>query len=227
MFFDLLIDPKDESKALAIYNRSLRTCRRTSSGAHRALCVFAAKTKQAEERASSTARPQNSLRCRARRRCALLSERMAQLEPENLSRQVKLAEVAERNKRNTLAARALLRAVSWPRERATDASLNYLARAHALAPQDGASRFCTRCEIAKGRCGGRGEIARAIRGNGSHPVFLETFSEALVRSGQLDRARGCSKSCCEIRMPDSAGYFCWQISTRQQAAAKQWKFSRF
>ena len=37
-------------------------------------------------------------------------ERMAQLEPENLVRQVKLAEVAERNGRNNLAARALLRA---------------------------------------------------------------------------------------------------------------------
>ena len=46
LLFDMLIDPRDENKALAIYNRFLRSgTRAAAAGAHRALRISAAETK--------------------------------------------------------------------------------------------------------------------------------------------------------------------------------------
>src|SRR5262249_9557787 len=64
-------------------------------------------------------------------------ERIAQLEPDNLSRQVTLADVAEKSGRNLLAARAVLRAGQLASAAgAAGDSLKLLARAHGLAPQE-------------------------------------------------------------------------------------------
>jgi diguanylate cyclase (GGDEF)-like protein len=118
-------------------------------------------------------------------------ERIAQLEPENLSRQVKLAEVAERNKRNTLAARALLRAGQLATASgANDDSLKFLARAHALAPQERSVALLY--GGAKLRHGEPAEAAKLLEpfvAAETDPVFLETYSDALMRSGQLDKSR--------------------------------------
>ena len=46
LLFDLLVEPRDETKALAIYNRFLRSgADRAAAGTHRAVCFPAAKTK--------------------------------------------------------------------------------------------------------------------------------------------------------------------------------------
>src|SRR5439155_7579269 len=117
--------------------------------------------------------------------------RIAQLEPENPSRQLKLAEVAERNKRNTLAARALLRAGQLATASgATDESLKYVARAHALAPQErSVALLYGAAKLRKGDAADAAKLLEPFAVTEADPVFLETFSEALVRSGQLDRAR--------------------------------------
>src|SRR5947207_8065855 len=99
MFFDLLIDPKDESKALAIYNRFLKNLSSNQPPERIARYAFLQQKQNRPEEASEqygkaaelfdlAGRDEDALFC---------LERMAQLEPENLSRQVKLAEVAERN----------------------------------------------------------------------------------------------------------------------------------
>ena len=99
--------------------------------------------------------------------------------------------MAERNGRNTLAARALLRAGQLATASgATDESLKYLAHAHALAPQERSVALLY--GAAKLRNGDAAEAAKLLEPFAAtevDPVFLETFSEALMRSGQLDRAR--------------------------------------
>ena len=193
MFFDLLIDPKDESKALAIYNRFLKNSATNQPPERIARYAFLQqKQNRTDEASEQYGKAAELFTAAGRAEDALFCwERIAQLEPENLSRQVKLAEVAEQNKRYTLAARALLRAGQLATASgANDESLKYLARAHKLAPQERSVALLY--GGAKLRQGDADEAAKLLEpfvATESDPVFLETYSEALMRSGQLDKAR--------------------------------------
>jgi diguanylate cyclase (GGDEF)-like protein len=193
MFFDLLIDPKDESKALAIYNRFLKNLSANQPPERIARYAFLQqKQNRPEEASEQYGKAAELFSLAGREEDALFClERMAQLEPENLSRQVTLAEVAERNGRNNLAARALLRAGQLATASAsTDESLKYLARAHALAPNErSVALLYGAAKLRKGDAAEAAKLLAPFAATEADPVFLETYSEALMRSGQLDRAR--------------------------------------
>ena len=193
MFFDLLIDPKDESKALAIYNRFLKNLSSNQPPERIARYAFLQqKQNRPEEASEQYGKAAELFSLAGRDEDALFClERMAQLEPENLSRQVTLAEVAEHNGRNNLAARALLRAGQLATAAgSTDESLRYLARAHTLAPQErSVALLYGAAKLRKGQAAEAAKLLEPFAAKESDPVLLETFSEALMRSGQLDRAR--------------------------------------
>jgi diguanylate cyclase (GGDEF)-like protein len=194
MFFDLLVDPKDEPKALAIYNRFLKNNGANQPPERIARYAFLLqKQNRTEEATDQYEKAAELFTLAGREEDALFCwERIAQLEPEKLSRQVKLAEVAERNGRAALAARALLRAGQLASASgANEDSLKYLAHAYELAPKERSVALLY--GAAKLRAGEAAEAARLLEPfakTESDPVFLETLSEALTRSGQLDRARG-------------------------------------
>ena len=193
MFFDLLIEPKDETKALAIYNRFLKNISANQPPERIARYAFLLqKQNRSEEASDQYGKAAELFTLAGREEDALFCfERMAQLEPENLSRQVKLAEVAERNNRSTLAARALLRAGQLATAKGSnEESLKYLGRAHALAPQERSVALLY--GGAKLKAGDAAEAAKLLEPfavSEADPAFLETFSDALIRSGKLDRAR--------------------------------------
>jgi diguanylate cyclase (GGDEF)-like protein len=193
MFFDLLIDPKDETKALAIYNRFLKNLSANQPPERIARYAFLQqKQNRPEEASEQYGKAAELFTLAGREEDALFClERMAQLEPENLSRQVTLAEVAERNGRNNLAARALLRAGQLATASgSTDASLKYLAHAHVLAPNErSVALLYGAAKLRKGDAADAAKLLAPFAATESDPVLLETFSEALMRSGQLDRAR--------------------------------------
>jgi diguanylate cyclase (GGDEF)-like protein len=193
MFFDLLIDPKEESKALAIYNRFLKNLSSNQPPERTARYAFLLqkqnRTADASEQYGKAAelftqagRDEDALFC---------WERIAQLDPENLSRQVKLAEMAERGGRIALAARALLRAGQLASATgAADESLKYLARAHSLAPNErSVALLYSAAKLRKGDAVEAAQLLEPFAAVESDAAFLETFSEALMRSEQLDRAR--------------------------------------
>lgn len=193
MFFDLLIDPKDESKALAIYNRFLKNLSANQPPERIARYAFLQqKQNRPEEASEQYGKAAELFTLAGREEDALFClERMAQLEPENLSRQVTLAEVAERNGRNNLAARALLRAGQLATASgSTDESLKYLAHAHALAPNErSVALLYGAAKLRRGDASEAAKLLTPFAATEADPVFLETYSEALMRSGQLDRAR--------------------------------------
>jgi len=97
MFFDLLVDPKDESKALAIYNRFLKNSASQQAPERIARYAFLQQRQnrgdeaieqynKAAELFTAVGRAEDALFC---------WERVAQLDPDNLARQLKLAEAAE------------------------------------------------------------------------------------------------------------------------------------
>jgi diguanylate cyclase (GGDEF)-like protein len=193
MFFDLLTDPKDESKALAIYNRFLKNLSANQPPERIARYAFLQqKQNRPEEASEQYGKAAELFTLAGREEDALFClERMAQLEPENLPRQVTLAEVAERNGRNNLAARALLRAGQLATAGgSTDESLKYLAHAHVLAPNErSVALLYGAAKLRKGDAADAAKLLAPFAATEADPVFLETYSEALMRSGQLDRAR--------------------------------------
>src|ERR1035437_3037603 len=110
--FDLLIEPKDETKALAIYNRFLRSGPLQQPPERIARYAFLQQRQNhGEEALEQYSKAAEMFTAAAREEDALFCwERIALLDPENLARQLRLAEAAERIGKKALAARAFLRA---------------------------------------------------------------------------------------------------------------------
>src|SRR5262245_15069207 len=193
MFFDLLVDPKDETKALAIYNRFLKHPGQQPPERIARYAFLQQRQNRTEEASEQYGKAAELFTAAGRQEDALFCwERIAQLEPDNLSRQIKLADVAEKSGRNLLAARALLRAGQLASAAgAADDSLKLLARAHALAPQErSVALLYAAARLRKGDAADAAKLLEPFSASETDPLFLETFADALMRSGQLDRSRG-------------------------------------
>ena len=118
-------------------------------------------------------------------------ERTAQLEPENLNRQLKVAETASQLGKNALAARSFLRAgtlaaaAGSPQE-----AMKLLGRAYALAPQErSVALLYAQAKLRNGEAAEAAALMEPFAASESDTPFLETFADALQQAGQLDRAR--------------------------------------
>ncbi|HTQ59425.1 MAG TPA: diguanylate cyclase [Candidatus Solibacter sp.] len=193
LLFDLLIDPKDETKALAIYNRFLRSGSTAQPPERIARYAFLQqKQNHPEEALDQYGKAADLFTALGRHEDALFCyERIAQLDPENLTRQLKLAEAAEQIGKNALAARTFLRAGQLATAGGSEAdALKLLGRAHKLAPQERSVALLYAQAMLRGD--GAAEAATLLEPfatTENDAVFLETFSDALIRAGNLDRAR--------------------------------------
>jgi diguanylate cyclase (GGDEF)-like protein len=193
LLFDLLIEPRDETKALAIYNRFLRAAGTTQPPERIARYAFLQqKQNHPEEAIDQYSKAGELFASAGRHEDALFCwERIAQLDPENLQRQLRLAEAAEQIGKNALAARTFLRAGQLASAGGAEAdALKLLGRAYKLAPQERSVALLY--AQAKLRTDGAAEAATLLEpfaATESDTVFLETFGDALIRGGNLDRAR--------------------------------------
>jgi diguanylate cyclase (GGDEF)-like protein len=192
MLFDLLVDPKDETKALAIYNRFLRSIPAQQAPERVARYAF---LQQRQNRADEAIEQYNKAGelfvAAGRDEDALFCwERIAQLEPDNLARQIKLAEGAERLGKASLAARAFLRAgqLATTKGSSSDA-LNLLGRAQKLAPQErSVALLYAQANLQSGNAVRAMSILEPFAATENDAPFLMTYSEALMGAGQLERA---------------------------------------
>jgi diguanylate cyclase (GGDEF)-like protein len=193
MFFDLLVDPKEETKALAIYNRFLKNSATQQPPERIARYAFLQqKQNRADEAMDQYHKAAELFTSANRLEDALFCwERIAQLDPENLSRQLKLAEAAEQAGKNLIAARAYLRAGQLATAGGShDNALKLLGRAYSLAPQErSVALLFAEAKLRAGTAGEAAALLEPFAATESDAAFLETFSDALVKSGKLDRAR--------------------------------------
>ena len=193
LLFDLLVDPKDETKALAIYNRFLR-------GGHGQLlperiaryAFLQQKQNHPDEAVEQYSKAAELFAAANREEDALFCwERIAQLDPENLSRQLRLAEAAERFGKNALAARAFLRAGQLASAGGASAdALHLLGRAYKLAPQErSVGLLYAQANLQAGNAVRAASLLEPFARSENDPAFLATYSDALMRSGSLERAR--------------------------------------
>jgi diguanylate cyclase (GGDEF)-like protein len=191
--FDLLVEPRDEIKALAIYNRFLRPTPGSQPPERIARYAFLQQRQnrfdeaieqysKAAEIFSEAGRAEDALFC---------WERAAQLAPENISRQFRLAEAAERIGKNALAARAFLRTGQLASASGAKAeALQYLGRAYKLAPQErSVALLYADAMLKSGDAAGAAALLEPFSAVEKDASFLDTYADALMSSGQLDRAR--------------------------------------
>jgi diguanylate cyclase (GGDEF)-like protein len=193
MFFDLLVDPKDETKALAIYNRFLKNSASQQAPERIARYAFLQQRQnrgdeaieqynKAAELFTTAGRAEDALFC---------WERVAQLDPDNLTRQLKLGEAAERVGKNLIAARAYLRAGQLATASGShDNALKLLGRAHELAPQErSVALLYAEAMLRAGTAKEAAALLEPFAATENDAAFMETFSDALKRAGRLDQAR--------------------------------------
>src|SRR6184192_2468486 len=192
MLFDLLIDPKEESKALAIYNRFLHSIPAQQAPERVARYAFLLQRQNRADEAIEQYNKAGELFVAASRDedALFCCERIAQLEPDNLARQIKLAEGAERLGKNALAARAFLRAgqLATTKGSSSDAA-NLLGRAQKLAPQErSVALLYAQAILQSGNAVRAVSILEPFAATENDAPFLMTYSEALMGAGQLEKA---------------------------------------
>ena len=193
LLFDLLVEPKDETKALAIYNRFLRSNIAPQQPERIARYAFLQqKQNHPDEALEQYTRASELFTAAGRDEDALFCwERIAQLDPENLPRQVRLAEGAERIGKNALAARAFLRAgqIATASGASADA-LQLLGRAYKLTPQErSVGLLYAQANLLAGNAVRAAALLEPFASSENDAAFLVTYSDALMRSGNLERAR--------------------------------------
>ena len=193
MLFDAMVDPKEESKALAIYNRFLRASPEPQPPERIARYAFLQqKQGHAEEALQQYTKAAKMFTDAGRGEDALFCwERGAQLDPENIERQIRLGETAEALGKNTLAARAFLRAGQLSSAGgAHEDELQLFGRANKLAPQDrSVALLYAQATLRGGDATQAAKLLEPFAAKETDSAFMETYADALMRSGQLDRAR--------------------------------------
>jgi diguanylate cyclase (GGDEF)-like protein len=189
--FDLLIEPRDEAKALAIYNRFLRARSQPPERIAR-YAFLQQKHSRNDEAMEQYTKAADLFTDAGREEDALFClERTAQLDPENFKRQLRVAETAERLGKSGIAAKAFLRSGQLASANGSgDEALQLFARAHKLAPQErSVALLYADATMRSGDAKRAAALLEPFAASDNDASFLETFADALTRSGQLDRAR--------------------------------------
>ena len=191
--FELLVEPKDESKALAIYNRFLKNSPAPQPPERIARYAFLQqKQNHSEEAIEQYSKAAEIFSQAGRNEDALFCwERTAQLDPENLTRQMKVAETASQLGKNALAARSFLRAGTLAgASGAYQDAMKLFGRAYGLAPNErSVTLLYAEAKLRNGEAAEAAALLEPFAPNENDVPFLETFADALQLAGQLDRAR--------------------------------------
>jgi diguanylate cyclase (GGDEF)-like protein len=191
--FELLVEPKDESKALAIYNRFLKNSPAPQPPERIARYAFLQqKQNHSEEAIEQYSKAAELFSQAGRNEDALFCwERTAQLDPENLTRQMKVAETASQLGKNALAARSFLRAGTLAgASGAYQDAMKLFGRAYGLAPNErSVALLYAEAKLRNGEAAEAAALLEPFAPNENDVPFLETFADALQQAGQLDRAR--------------------------------------
>ena len=192
--FELLVDPKDETKAMAIFNRFLKNALTPQPPERIARYAFLQqKQNHADEAIEQYSKAAELFSQADRKEDALFCwERTAQLDPENLSRQLKVAETAAQLGKNALAARSFLRAGTLAAASGTQQeAMALLGRAYGLAPQERTvALLYAQAKTRNGQAAEAAALLEPFAVSECDVAFLESFAEALQGAGQLERARG-------------------------------------
>lgn len=191
MLFDRLCETREDNKAAAIYARALKGVQQPAERIAR-YAFLLQKQNRSDDAIEHFAQASELFLARGKEEQALdCMERVAQLDPENPARQFMVGELAERTGKHAAAARAFLRAAQLTDAGGDgDAALEMLARAHALAPSERSPALLyAQALLRRDDAANAAKVLEPWASGEGDPLFLSTFGEALMRTGELDRAR--------------------------------------
>jgi diguanylate cyclase (GGDEF)-like protein len=189
MLFDHFTAPKEEPKALALYARFLKPHQQPPERVARYALLLQKQNRveDATEQFTSAAlafelggKGEDALACYVR---------IAQLDSENRDRHISVAQLAERLGNSAAASRGYLRAGQLTTHN-DDEALVYFSKAHQLMPGDrSVSLLYAQTLMRKGDAGAAAALLSPLSETEKDAPFMETYAEALTRSGQLEAAR--------------------------------------
>jgi diguanylate cyclase (GGDEF)-like protein len=189
MLFDRFVGPREEPKALALYTRFLKSQQQPPERVARYALLLQKQNRMQEAIEQFTAaalafelsgKGEDALSCFVR---------IAQLDPDTRERHVAVAELAERLGNLAAAARAYLRAGQLTTQNEEEA-LEFFAKASKLVPNDrSAALLYAQALLRKGDPVAAAALLQPLSEAEKDAAFLETYAEALMKSGQLDAAR--------------------------------------
>ena len=189
LMFDRYATPREDPKALALYTRFLKAHQQPPErvGRYALLLQKQNRTEEAIEQFTSAAfafdlggKSEEALACFVR---------IAQMDPENRDRHIAVAEYAERLGNHPAATRGYLRAGQLTANNDVEA-LDFFARAYALMPNDrSVALFYAQGLLRTGDAPRAAALLAPLAETEKDAVFLDTYAEALMQSGQLDEAR--------------------------------------
>jgi diguanylate cyclase (GGDEF)-like protein len=190
MIFDRLNDPHDESKAIAVYTRFLRAAEQPPERQSR-YAILLHKQHRIPEAVENYSAAAERFLLRGRDDDALKClEQVAELAPEDEPRQIELAELAEKRGKPVLAVRGYVRVgkIALAR-RETLLALEMMSNARRVAPDDrDVALLSAQAMLMAGDPAGAAVTLEPFMGSDVNPAFQRCLGEALMRSGQLDRA---------------------------------------
>ncbi len=191
VIFDRLIQPNEEPRAIALYTRFLRGLDQPPERQARFAILLhkAGRIPEAIENYSTAA---DRFRVRSKDDEALKClEQVAELDPEDAERQIVVAELAEARGKKDVAGRAYVRAGQIALGlRQTSKAVDLLGKAHRAMPKDAdiALLFAQGLLLGGDPKAAAAALEPAMPASAPAP-FRKTFGEALLRTGELDRAR--------------------------------------
>ncbi len=189
--FDRLVEPREEAKAVALYTRFLRLAEQPPERQARYALLLQRQNKVGEALENYSVAAEHFLARGKEDEALKCLEQVAELDPEKPERHLAMARLAETRGRSALAARGYVRAGQLALGKGEmPRAIELLGNANRAAPEDRdvALLFAQALLIA-------GDPALAVEKlapfaqTESAAVFRKCFGEALMRAGELDRAR--------------------------------------
>jgi diguanylate cyclase (GGDEF)-like protein len=191
LLFDRLAESREEPRAAALYTRFLRLSEQPPERQARYALALQRQNKAGEaiehfsvaaEHFMAKGKEDEALRC---------LEQVAELDPTNAERQISLAELAEKRGKAEIAARSYVRAGQLALAAGeTQKAIERLAAANHAVPNDRDVALLYAQALMMSSEAGLAVAALEpfAAMEQSSPTFSKCFGEALLRSGQLDRA---------------------------------------
>ena len=191
LLFDRFAESRDASKAVVLYTRFLKNVPQPPDRVARFALLLQKQNKRDEAIEQYGAAAESFLAQRNEADALGCWEKIAQLDPENLERHLKIGEVGERIGKPDVASRGYLRAGQLALAGGDlNRAIDLLGRGHKLVPTDRSVALVYAQALLR-----KGDAARAVTLldpfplDDADPPFLEVFGEALLREGKVDRAR--------------------------------------
>jgi diguanylate cyclase (GGDEF)-like protein len=190
MLFDRFVPSGEEAKALALYSRFLKQQQQPPERVAR-FAMLLQKQNRIEEAIEQFLAAALAFELGGKGEEALATfVRVSQLDPDNADRHMAVADLAERLGDPVVASRAYLRAGQLTTENEAKA-LELFGNAHRLAPGDRSTTlFYAQAILRQGDAARAADLLAPLADTEQDATFLETYCDALTRSGQYGAARG-------------------------------------